>query len=153
MTANRLTRARVLALTTALEKLAQQPLSRLVISGNAHFFSVGADLNEIARLHGPEVFRFAEMGQRLMHVVATFPAPTIAAIHGYCMGGGLTWRWHVNDASQDHTPSSDTVAPPSDLSPAGVAHSACRASSAKHAPSRCFSPPKKSTPPTRCATD
>jgi enoyl-CoA hydratase/carnithine racemase len=86
---NRLTRARVLALTTALEKLAQQPLSQLVISGNAHFFSVGADLNEIAQLHSSEALRFAEMGQRLMHVVANFPVPTIAAVHGYCMGGGL----------------------------------------------------------------
>ncbi len=29
------------------------------------------------------------MGQRLMNAVARFPAPTIAAVHGYCMGGGL----------------------------------------------------------------
>ncbi len=32
---------------------------------------------------------FAHMGQRLMKAVADFPAPTIAAVHGYCMGGGL----------------------------------------------------------------
>jgi enoyl-CoA hydratase/carnithine racemase len=29
------------------------------------------------------------MGQRLMTAIASFPSPTIAAIHGYCMGGGL----------------------------------------------------------------
>jgi enoyl-CoA hydratase/carnithine racemase len=29
------------------------------------------------------------MGQDLMNAVADFPAPTIAAVHGYCMGGGL----------------------------------------------------------------
>ena len=29
------------------------------------------------------------MGQRLMTAVASFPAPTIAVIQGYCMGGGL----------------------------------------------------------------
>ena len=86
---NRLTRARVQALTTAIEGLADHPPSRLVITGNAHFFSAGADLNEIAALTGPEAFRFAAMGQRLMDAVANFPAPTIAAIHGYCMGGGL----------------------------------------------------------------
>lgn len=86
---NRLSRARVEALTAALFELAQQPPARLIITGNAHFFSAGADLREIAQLHGAEAFRFAHMGQRLMEAVAYFPAPTIAAVHGYCMGGGL----------------------------------------------------------------
>jgi len=86
---NRLTRARVEALTAAIEELAHWALSRLVITGNAHFFSAGADLNEIAALTGPEALRFARMGQRLMSSVASFPSPTVAAIHGYCMGGGL----------------------------------------------------------------
>ncbi len=86
---NRLTRARVAVLTAALEELASRPPSRLVITGNAHFFSAGADLNEIAALTGAEAFRFARMGQRLMRAVASFPAPTIAAVNGYCMGGGL----------------------------------------------------------------
>jgi enoyl-CoA hydratase/carnithine racemase len=86
---NRLTRARVVALTAALEDLAHRKPSRLVITGNTHFFSAGADLNEIAELHGAEAFRFAQMGQQLMNAIASFPAPTIAAVHGYCMGGGL----------------------------------------------------------------
>ena len=86
---NRLTRARVRAITAALEEQAKSPPSRLVLTGNAHFFSTGADLHEIATLTGPEAFRFARMGQRLMNAVANFPAPTIAAVHGYCMGGGL----------------------------------------------------------------
>ena len=86
---NRLTRARVRALTAAVEELAERPPSRLIITGNAHFFSAGADLNEIAALTGPEAFPFAQMGQRLMSAVARFPSPTIAAVHGYCMGGGL----------------------------------------------------------------
>ena len=86
---NRLTCARVTALTTAIETLAKEPPVKLVITGNTHFFSAGADLHEIAELHGAQAFRFARMGQRLMSAVAGFPAPTIAAIHGYCMGGGL----------------------------------------------------------------
>lgn len=86
---NRLSRARVGALTAALEQLAQDLPSRLVITGNVHFFSAGADLHEIAELYGAEALRFAHMGQRLMHTVAGFPAPTIAAVHGYCIGGGL----------------------------------------------------------------
>ncbi len=86
---NRLTRARVQALTAAVEDLATDPPARLVIAGNARFFSAGADLNEIAALTGAEAFRFAQMGQRLMTAIARFPAPTIAVIQGYCMGGGL----------------------------------------------------------------
>ena len=86
---NRLARARVHALTAAVEDLVAHPPALLVIAGNAKFFSAGADLNEIAALTGVEAFRFAQMGQRLMTAVASFPAPTIAAIQGYCMGGGL----------------------------------------------------------------
>jgi len=79
----------VMALTIALEELTNDPPARLILAGNAHFFSAGADLNEIAALTGPEAFRFAHMGQRLMRAVAEFPAPSTAVIHGYCMGGGL----------------------------------------------------------------
>lgn len=86
---NRLTRARVLALTAAIEGLAAHPPSRLVIAGNTKFFSAGADLNEIAALTGAKAFHFAQVGQRLMAAMAGFPAPTIAVIQGYCMGGGL----------------------------------------------------------------
>ena len=86
---NRLTRARVQAVTAAVEELAAHPPTRLVIAGNARFFSAGADLNEIAALTGAEAFGFAQMGQRLMTALASFPAPTIAVVQGYCMGGGL----------------------------------------------------------------
>ena len=88
--ANRLTRARVCALREAVEELAREiPAKPLIVTGNQHFFSAGADLNEIADLTGPASYEFAAMGQRLMAAVANFPAPTYAAIWGYCMGGGL----------------------------------------------------------------
>ena len=85
---NRLTRACVLALTGAIAELARlsQPL---IVAGNHKFFSVGADLNEIAALTGPEAYEFSRMGQALMNAIATFPAPVIAAVEGHCMGGGL----------------------------------------------------------------
>jgi len=86
---NRLTRSRVLALTKSVEELAARPPKRLVITGNTQFFSAGADLHEIAELYGAAAFRFAQMGQQLMQAIEDFPAPTVAAIHGYCMGGGL----------------------------------------------------------------
>ena len=87
---NRLTRERVLALTEAVTTLAVAHTPKpLILTGNQHFFSAGADLNEISLLTGPAAYDFAAMGQRLMNAVASFPAPTYAAIRGYCMGGGL----------------------------------------------------------------
>jgi enoyl-CoA hydratase/carnithine racemase len=60
-----------------------------VLAGNSRFFSVGADLNEIAALSGPDAYEFSRLGQRLMRAVEQFPAPVYAAIEGHCMGGGL----------------------------------------------------------------
>lgn len=85
---NRLSRACVRALTETVERLARDPRP-LILAGNDRFFSAGADLNEIAALSGPEALEFAKMGQALMQAVDDFPAPVFAAIHGYCMGGGL----------------------------------------------------------------
>jgi len=85
---NRLTRACVLALTESLANLASDPRP-LIIAGNQHFFSAGADLSEIRSLEGPSAYEFAKMGQRLMSTIAHFPPPVYAAIQGYCMGGGL----------------------------------------------------------------
>ena len=82
---NRLTRARVTALTQAIA----EGSGPLILTGNHRFFSAGADLNEIAALTGPAAFDFAQLGQRLMRAVAQHPDMTLAAISGYCMGGGL----------------------------------------------------------------
>jgi enoyl-CoA hydratase/carnithine racemase len=85
---NRLTRACVQALTEAVRELAQD-CAGLVITGNSRFFSAGADLGEISALTAPDAYQFSKMGQRLMDTIASFRAPVIAAITGYCMGGGL----------------------------------------------------------------
>ena len=85
---NRLTRKCVLALAEAIDELAGVP-KPLVIAGNERFFSAGADLTEISALDGPSACEFSKLGQRLMAAIEGFPAPVIAAISGYCMGGGL----------------------------------------------------------------
>jgi enoyl-CoA hydratase/carnithine racemase len=84
---NRLTSNTVTALTNEIANLSASP-KPLIITGEPNF-SAGADLNEIAALTGPLAYAFSAMGQELMHAVATYPAPVIAAINGYCMGGGL----------------------------------------------------------------
>jgi enoyl-CoA hydratase/carnithine racemase len=85
---NLLSRACVMALTEAVLGLAREA-QPLIIAGTAEFFSVGADLNEIARLCGPDACEFSKMGQTLMNEIEQFPAPVLAAVQGHCMGGGL----------------------------------------------------------------
>jgi enoyl-CoA hydratase/carnithine racemase len=85
---NRLTRACVLALTDAVRELASNPRP-LIITGNHQFFSAGAELEEIVALTGPAAYQFSHMGQELMNEIDRFPTLVIAAVGGYCMGGGL----------------------------------------------------------------
>jgi enoyl-CoA hydratase/carnithine racemase len=77
-------------LTSALKDIREwSPAVPLIITGNETFFSAGADLNEITALNAVTAYEFAEAGQRLMRLIATHPGGVTAAIHGYCMGGGL----------------------------------------------------------------
>lgn len=87
---NRLTRRKVSALCEELERVSRSgaPALPLIICGVPNF-SAGADLNEIAGLKGPDALAFAALGQRLMNMIEQFPAPIVAAISGYCMGGGF----------------------------------------------------------------
>jgi len=90
---NRLSAAAILSLTSALHGLAAETRDQnpkpLIVSGNHQYFSVGADLNEIARLGVVDAFDFSKTGQQLMNLLDRFPAPVYAAISGYCMGGGF----------------------------------------------------------------
>ena len=85
---NRLTQTCVVSLTETVHGLKRDERA-LVIAGNSRFFSVGADLEEIAALKGPAAYQFSRLGQVLMAAIESFPAPVYAAISGYCMGGGL----------------------------------------------------------------
>jgi enoyl-CoA hydratase/carnithine racemase len=90
---NKLGLSYIIALHQTVEGLKRDAesgqLKALIISGNEKFFSAGADLNEISRLTGPEALEFSHAGQSLMLAIDQFPVPVIAAIRGYCMGGGM----------------------------------------------------------------
>jgi enoyl-CoA hydratase/carnithine racemase len=91
--ANKLGMARIKALHHIVDELQAEAecgqIKRLIITGNENFFSAGADLNEISELSGPQAFEFSRRGQALMLTIDQFPAPVIAAIRGYCMGGAM----------------------------------------------------------------
>lgn len=85
---NRLTQGCIASLAHAVRELGGAPRP-LIITGNHRFFSAGADLHEIVTLTGAEAFAFAKAGQVMTDTVDEFPAPVIAAVNGYCMGGGM----------------------------------------------------------------
>jgi enoyl-CoA hydratase/carnithine racemase len=86
---NRLTLACVRELHDTVRSLERAP-KPLILTGNAKFFSAGAELSEkIQEIAGSSAMGFAQMGQDLMNGIARFPSRVYAAIHGYCMGGGL----------------------------------------------------------------
>jgi len=90
---NKLGMARIRALHRAVQELSAEAesfgLKRLIITGNDKFFSAGADLNELSQLTAAQAFEFSRQGQALMLAIDQFSVPVIAAIRGYCMGGGM----------------------------------------------------------------
>ncbi|XP_039222441.1 methylglutaconyl-CoA hydratase, mitochondrial [Crotalus tigris] len=52
-------------------------------------FCAGADLKERAKMHASEVSSFVSKARSTINEVANLPVPTIAAIDGIALGGGL----------------------------------------------------------------
>jgi len=78
------------AIEAAIRELSRDAeLRGAAICGTEKCFAAGADLEEIAALNGVTAREFAELGQRVMRAIEESAKPVIAAVSGYCMGGGL----------------------------------------------------------------
>ena len=69
--------------------IALSSISTIILTGTGDVFSSGANIREIQSLTPITAKEFARRGQRLFQKIADAPQQTIAAINGYCMGGGL----------------------------------------------------------------
>jgi enoyl-CoA hydratase/carnithine racemase len=61
----------------------------LVIASNSNCFATGAKLEEVAELSGLQALEFARLGQGVLGEIALSSIPVVAAIRGFCLGGGL----------------------------------------------------------------
>ncbi len=61
----------------------------LVRSAKPSIFIAGADLKTLAAAQGDDLRDLIELGQRTFNQLADLRIPTVAAIHGACVGGGL----------------------------------------------------------------
>ncbi len=75
----------------------------IVIAANSHSFATGAELEEVFELSGVAAFDFARLGEAVVCKIASSPLPVVAAIRGYCLGGGLdlALACHARVASYD----------------------------------------------------
>lgn len=61
----------------------------LVLSGSNKVFAAGADIDQMAEGTIKDAFGITDKAIRIQERLADFPKPTIAAISGYALGGGL----------------------------------------------------------------
>jgi enoyl-CoA hydratase/carnithine racemase len=77
-------------LARQLDALACEPqLAGCVIRGSERAFSAGAEISELARLTPSKAHEFSRSGQEAFRCIERARKPVIAAIRGYCIGGGL----------------------------------------------------------------
>ncbi|HEX3913503.1 MAG TPA: 3-hydroxyacyl-CoA dehydrogenase NAD-binding domain-containing protein [Steroidobacteraceae bacterium] len=88
------------------EIAALEPAGLVVQSGKASGFIAGADIKEFVKIRTPaEGYELVRAGQSVMQQLADLPFPTVAAIRGFALGGGLelalacTYRIGADDAA------------------------------------------------------
>ncbi|HJU53735.1 MAG TPA: enoyl-CoA hydratase/isomerase family protein [Pyrinomonadaceae bacterium] len=75
--------------STVSALIARADLNSIIFTGTGDVFAAGADIRELSRLSVGAAKEFAARGQRLFQKIADARQLTIAAVNGYCMGGGL----------------------------------------------------------------
>lgn len=69
---------------------AKPPKGLVIYSGKHNGFIMGADINEFTDVDTPErAYEVTRLGQQIFGKIEALPCPTVAAINGYTMGGGL----------------------------------------------------------------
>jgi len=68
---------------------AREDLNAIIFTGSEDVVASGADIRELAELVPARARDFSRFGEKLFQSIADARQVTIAAINGYCMGGGL----------------------------------------------------------------
>jgi enoyl-CoA hydratase/carnithine racemase len=76
-------------LGTALDGADATAARAIVLAGEGRAFSAGADVGEFRDRDPAAIMSYYRTTGDVYERVAGLPVPTVAAVHGYCLGGGL----------------------------------------------------------------
>lgn len=101
---NALNRALLGELARTFEALAERDdVSAVILTGSGDkAFVGGADIRELSELDARGGWAFSRRGQQLFDRIERFGRPVIAAVNGYCLGGGceLAMACHLRIAAR-----------------------------------------------------
>lgn len=87
---NALNRELLTELNQFLGWVTEQKIRALIVTGAGEkAFVAGADIKEMKDFNEAQAFRMAKNGQELFQRLEELPFPTIAAVNGFALGGGL----------------------------------------------------------------
>jgi enoyl-CoA hydratase len=72
----------------ALDAWKDSGLAAVILTGEGKAFAAGADISQMSGFTATQAQQFALSGQRTLRKLEHFPAPTIAAVNGFALGGG-----------------------------------------------------------------
>ena len=87
------------SLQRALDDLEAGGYRAAVLTGKPFFFAAGADITEFPNITRERAVEGARAGHELFHRLHTLPFPTVAAINGACLGGGVELALHCTARS------------------------------------------------------
>ena len=103
---NSLSRDVMEELDAMLAEVARQLPKALIVTSAKRGFIAGADIKEFVGIRTPDqAYELIRQGQQVLDKLAALPCPTIAAINGFALGGGLEvalacrYRVLVDDAA------------------------------------------------------
>lgn len=76
-------------LLAALEGEAVRGSACVILAGSGRAFSAGADINEFRDADPAHILGYYQETGEVYERFASLSQPTIAAVHGYCLGGGF----------------------------------------------------------------
>ncbi len=72
-----------------LDELEESDARCLIITGEGKHFAAGADIKEMKDMPPKEAESFSKKGQGVFQRIRELPMPSIAAVSGFALGGGL----------------------------------------------------------------
>jgi enoyl-CoA hydratase/carnithine racemase len=90
-------RSGLASLESLLERLETGDWAAMVVTGKPFVFCVGADIDEFTRMRSTEdALAGTRAGHALFARIHALPFPTVGAVNGACLGGGLELALHCD---------------------------------------------------------